>query len=212
MQNNNLLTLKYNKYSFHSKFWITTIREKLEESDKNLDNNSTPKTSIQDKHLFPFTKNFSVLIWLIIIFYLLNNYVPGYNWVWNNMIPLNLEIIDNFSDVTIDQKFGLKENPDVSFLNIIKSKTPDSSVILFPPQKIIKENKLGYKRIGNKAWCTFSLYPRKIIYYDEITSLPKTSSISHVAIFNNWGYELSDFIPSRKEQFSVLPIKKGKIQ
>ena len=60
--------------------------------------------------------------------------------------------------------------------------------------------------VQNKAWSSYFLYPRKLVYNTADDSIA-TSEITHVAIANYQGHENLEYsIPAQK--YGVLPIKR----
>ena len=76
-----------------------------------------------------------------------------------------------------------------------------------PPKEFIK--KAGkFNRIFNKAWCTFFLYPRKIVYYDEKETDPNYKKANYIAVLKNWGIDKIKYKITSDVQYGVFPISK----
>ena len=133
--------------------------------------------------------------------------------MWNNLVIANFQQILTYPDLTREQKLEIKCRFDYRYLNYISKNTPTDAVILFPELKTFFPegqksdfNNRGAWGVKNKAWSTYFLYPRKVVYEYERTSSPDYSRITHVAIVNGWGYERLNYAVSNKQKYHILPI------
>ncbi len=152
-------------------------------------------------------RNLISLAVLALVIYLLYSNVPGYNWLWNGLIKGNLETIRTYPDLTRDIKFEYKENPDAGYVNFIKNNTSDTSSIVFPPRNLLINNEKGFKRLHTKAWITYTLYPRRVEYYNELPDTNDLESFDFIAVFNYWGYDKVSYPTNRANEYYLIPTK-----
>ena len=152
-------------------------------------------------------RNLISFLIMALVITLLYQSVYGYSWLWNGIIDTNLSFIQNYPDLTIEEKSELKQKPDANFIYIIKDHTQDTSSILFPPRDILRNNERKYKNLNNRAWVTYFLYPRKFTYFDELADTSDLSGFNYLLVFNYWGYDklpYSNFM--KKKRDALLPI------
>ncbi len=148
----------------------------------------------------------SFAVFAFVIFLLYSN-IPGYNWLWNGLIKGNLETIRTYPNLTRDIKFEYKEKPDAGFINFIKNNTSDSASIVFPPRDLLVNNKRKFKRLHNKAWITYTLYPREIHYFNELSDTSNLKRFDFIAVFEYWGYDKVIYPADRTNEYYLLPTK-----
>ena len=161
------------------------------------------------KHI-PLLNNVVLAIVFVILIFKLKDQNPGYKWMNETLIGANLETMKKYKNLTFEQKQEAKMGFNVKYLNFIKNNTPDSAVILMPPDSIIlpSEGKSEFnKHLKNKVWCSYHIYPRKIVYERERHTSSLYSSITHVAIINGWGYNKLSYRVNNKSKYTVMPIK-----
>lgn len=169
-------------------------------------------SSIKYRSLSLLFRNFlAVLITAVVIFLLYKN-IQGYQWVWDTLLVKNLNVMKQYSDLTIEQKWAIKLGFDYRYLEFMKKNTPEDAVILMPADSVLfppgvksEFTKESYS-VRNKAWATYFLYPRKIIYEKEINKNPLASKINYIAIANYRGYERLNYSVKIKQKYQVLPI------
>lgn len=136
----------------------------------------------------------------------------GYNWVWNSLLKGNWELTRKYAGLTLDQRYEMKTGFNYSFLNYIKTHTPDTAVILFPERQYITE-KGGNMQLGveitNKMWVTHFIYPRVPLFQGSSDSV-FLSSVTHVAICAAHGYENLPYPVYKRTYFDVLPLNEEK--
>jgi hypothetical protein len=154
-----------------------------------------------------------LLISIMVVFLLFHN-IRGYNWLWNNLVKQNIELIKKYPDLPIEKKWEIKCGFDYTYLNFIKENTPEDAIILMPPDSAIYPvgEKSDFKNasysIKNKAWATYFLYPRKLVYEYEKGKNPLYEQANYVAIVNYWGYGKLNYKVSKQYKHTVLPIYK----
>ena len=128
------------------------------------------------------------------------------------LIGQNIETIEQYGHLDNQQKKEAKLGFAVRYYNFINEQTPDSSIILMPPNDIIKNTTGNYKfhdKAVAKGWVSYFVYPRRVVFEDEKNEYPELyKKVTHVAIINNWGYEKLNYNVSGKQPYTVLPIKK----
>lgn len=164
----------------------------------------------------PFLKNvITVVVLFLLTAYLIDN-VRGYVWLKDKFLKSNLEKIKKFEDLTMDQKFEAYFRFDARFLFYIRDNTPDSALILMPPDSVILpadgstdfNAKNKNQSVHSKQWASYFIYPRTFIYHRELEDYPKAAeSYTHVACINGWGYDKLDYpLPqSQRSKYQVLP-------
>jgi hypothetical protein len=168
----------------------------------------TPKSAVDF-----WVSNIVTLLIAITLVYLIYRYVDGYNGLWNNIIKGNLEVIKKYPDLPLEKKWEIKCGFDYAYLNFIKQHTPENACILMPPDSAIypKGEKSPFQNaaysIKNKAWSTYFLYPRRLVYESEKGKNPYYDKVDFVAIVNYWGYDKLEYEVANKTRFNVLPVR-----
>ena len=118
--------------------------------------------------------NLVALIVSFLFLLILHHSIAGYGWVWDKVIVQNLKVIWDNPDITQEQKWEIKCGFDYRYANYLKDNTPDDAVILLPPTDALFPegeksdfNTNGSWGIKNKAWTTYFVYPRKVVYETE---------------------------------------------
>lgn len=161
-----------------------------------------------------FFKNFIFLLSVVAFVLVIFKGNEGYSWIWNKLISENLKFISKNPHLTEAQRYQVKFGVDASVIDYIKNKTPESAVILFPPNEVIMNKNSSYrfiKGVGGlkiRNWALYFLYPRKLVYADEMRESIFTKDITHVACLNGWGYEFLNYEYESKSEFEVLAINK----
>ena len=160
-------------------------------------------------------KNFLILGGVLFLLNYLKENNMGYKWVVDTQIIKSQENMDKYKDLTYEQKMQAKLGFTVKYFDFIKQNTPDTAVILMPPDTVIrppgqvhytKTAMNGYTR--NRKWVSYFLYPRKLVYQDHLEDYPElVDDVSHVAIINTWGYEKLPYRVGKKNKYSVMPIE-----
>ena len=158
-----------------------------------------------------FIKNM-VGLFLSVLFILILYYnFSGYKWLWDSLVIRNLEIISQYPNMSIENKWEAKCKFDYTYVNFIKKNTPEDAIILMPSYNEIlpKGEKSDFLKtaggIKNKAWATYFLYPRKLVYEDEGDSNPYYDKANYVAIVNFKGYDRLNYPVEHKVKHHILP-------
>lgn len=175
-------------------------------------NPSRPTASIKiEKSGIGFFSNFFILIFSVGLVLILFKGNEGYSWVWKELITENLKFIYRNPNLSDAQKYQAKFGLDAAAIDYIKNKTPEDAVILMPPSSVLMNDSSQYKFLkglgGIKArnWTIYFLYPRKLVYYDELDKNIFAKKISHVVCFGNWGYSQLNYKTVPKDYLEVLP-------
>ncbi len=137
--------------------------------------------------------------------------VPGYNWMLNSLIKGNLQIIKEYPNISIEEKYSMKFNVFGNLMNYIKRSTPENAIILIPDIEIVRPlinstNQLV--QLVNKSIILNFLYPRKIVMENLKEEEKYFNKITHVLIVNNYGYQYLNYEFNANIQLGVLPVNK----
>jgi len=156
-------------------------------------------------------RNVFVGIIFFILFKGIYENTKSYQWVYEKLFAYNLKIIQEHPDYTMNQKHQVKLGYYAKYLNFISEKTPDSAIILMPPDSIInaidKKLKMDWLKSGRHT--SYFIYPRKPVYLREAKDSVFLDKITHVAIVDGYGYEHLPYRVRKKGRFSVLPLHPG---
>lgn len=151
----------------------------------------------------------------------------NYKWVYHNLLQKNLDIQRSVDTLDMSGRQAYKNGTEYQFMKIIMENTPKDAVILMPDASDLAmpegapENTPKFTLVGDKAWCYYFLYPRKLVYeeadskdmYDSLPNFRKDpnyaenrSKVTHVAIVYGRGYEHLKYTPATREAYIVLPI------
>lgn len=139
----------------------------------------------------------------------------GYDWVRNILLAQNLKFINQYPHLTIEERYQSKFGIDAAALQQIAKATPENAIILFPPISVILSDTAQYRFLKEQGglkmrnWALYFLYPRKLVYADEIEKLEELSKkATHVLCLNGWGYDKLNYEVEQKQAFQILEIKK----
>lgn len=160
-------------------------------------------------------KNFLILGGVLFLLNTLKENNNGYKWVVESQIIKSQESIDKYKKLNYKQKMESKLGFTIRYFDFIKENTPDSAVILMPPDTVIRPpGQVHYTKTAmngyttNRKWVSYFLYPRKLVYEDRRDEYPElTKAITHVAIINYWGYEKLPYRVGKENQYSIMPIQ-----
>jgi hypothetical protein len=185
-------------------------KEKIKGKNNSL---SKPQSAQTFDYVIWIFKNviIGLLVYLIVFHYLINtNNHPYYDWAYNTLMKGNYETAKNYDTLSLDQKWEAKLGYTCAYWHYIRNNTPEDAVILFPTHDIFmpegKKTQFAGEPAGKLNALRF-LYPRKIVYHNEIETNLYGKQITHVAIANGWGYEYLEYPVNNKIDNTVLPVK-----
>ena len=173
------------------------------------------------KKSIPIHINFAFGLGFFILVLAAYKKMPGYTWAFDTLVGNNLETINKYPDLTIEEKYAAKLTFDYQYLKIVKDNTPEDAVVLFPPTDFIKQvrkqNKaLTASSVGmyNSRWAEYFIYPRQIVYEpraddpkaDSLRQLDRYKNATHVAVLSNWGLHKLSYRPQLSSAYTVVPI------
>lgn len=123
----------------------------------------------------------------------------------------NLKFIVGWPSLPVEEKWKIKFPNDFSYIHFVKTNTPDSAVIVMPPNSF--QSQLSSSNgAQNKIWAEYFLYPRKLVYADENDN-PLLEQANYIMIVNYWGYdylkEKYGIVIPMTAPYTVAPIRKG---
>lgn len=137
--------------------------------------------------------------------------VQGYDWMLNTMLKSNIDTINKYPDLNIDQRYELKWGGkvgygEIAYINRIKQQTPDSAIIIAPPRKLLTQ--VGFKSSAELPWLTYFVYPRQVVYEDDKDSSKLYARANYVLAVNGWGFDKLNYRVNNPQAFMILPLKK----
>lgn len=151
-----------------------------------------------------------LLVTLLIVHTLKNN--KGYKWTFETLLKKNLELIENNKNLNLDQKYEAKLGFDYKYLKYIADNTPDSAIIMMPPDSILLpgNNETQFSKwINRPVYTQYFVYPRKLLYSNTEHFSDFYNRVTHIAVVNSWGLEKLDYPVSGEVKYAVMPIKKS---
>lgn len=159
------------------------------------------------------TINFLAAAALALFVYWALFFIPGYDFLPKRIIKSNLDYIAKNDTLSLAKRTAGKLGWSAYFFDNIKRNLPDDAVVLLPPQEVIsvfnKDKKKKKEQINyykNPAWVSYFLYPVRYVYADDEAS-PLLTEVTHVAVFNRWGFNRLTYKPKEYLGFDILPIK-----
>lgn len=143
-------------------------------------------------YIWWFVKNAMIAGFILLLMIKILLPMTGYKWEQEKMVKGSMTIIKTMPNATLSQRFVMKMGVDYAFLQDVRNHTPDTAVILYPPQENFfpKGKSSAFKgEIFNKLFATRFLYPRKIILEKEMATSPYKDKVTHVLIVNGQGYK-----------------------
>jgi len=171
---------------------------------------TSTSSSFFDSPSFKIIKNVAILLVVILLLKQMQK-INGYDWVVNKLVKKNVEEFEKYKDSPNEKLLELKIGFAATYYNFLIKNTPEDAVILFPTIDHIKSSPQipdAIKKFMVKAgYASYFLYPRKVIYENDAEEYPDLySQVTHVAIFNYWGYEKLPYKVQQRNQYTVLPI------
>lgn len=162
----------------------------------------------------PFHKNILMVFAILIVLFVVRKNVGGYIFVFDNLIKQNMQMIKDKPDISNLEKGKFKFQLDYEYIDYIKTHTPENAVILFPnPEVILKDSTPDYPKFRTSAggiytqlWDEYFLYPRKVVFANQLKTSPMANKISHVAVINYKGYEYLTYPVANKSRLGVYSL------
>ncbi len=162
------------------------------------------------------------------------HWLHHYKWVYHYLVRSHLDLIESLGSISIEEKYKSRSGSDYQYLQYIKNNTPEDAVILMPDLadlEIPKDAPAGtpqLERVANKAWATYFLYPRKLVYdqldgqdyladgqpniYKSPGYQEERKKLTHVAIVYGRGYEHLSYPVQKRLYYAVMPIQQDASQ
>lgn len=162
-----------------------------------------------------FAKNLLILGGVLLLLNVLKTEVDGYKWVAETLVAKTPEQLEKYKNLTYDQKMEGKLGFAYKYFKFINENTPDSAIILMPPDTVIRpKGQVHYTKTGmngyttNPKWVSYFIYPRKLVYEDRKDQYPELyKNFTHVAVMNGWGYKKLPYRVRQESPFSIMPRK-----
>lgn len=188
---------------------------KPKKKHKHQHNKKAEKTAPKKKKfvLPSFVKNLLILGGVLLLLNVLKTEVDGYKWVAETLVAKTPEQLEKYKDLTYEQKMEGKLGFAYKYFQFINQNTPDSAIILMPPDTIIRpKGQVHHTKKGmngyttNPKWVSYFIYPRKLVYEDRKDQYPELyKNFTHVAVMNGWGYQKLPYRVRQESPFSIMP-------
>ncbi len=140
--------------------------------------------------------------------------IPAYEWIVNTHIKNNLSYFKKYKTLTDKERITAKLGINHQYAMYIKEQTQEDAVILLPSKETLLSSTTNNQfasgnksaTIANRVWISNFIYPRKVIYENELSDQNKTD-ITHVGIVNGWGYQYVPSPPSNKPDNLIIALK-----
>lgn len=153
-------------------------------------------------------KNLVVLVsvFLVIVFLIKAN--TGYDLLFNKLLQ-EREAEQQYEDQSYDGRRAVKLGYNFTYLQLLRSRTPETAVILMPPDSIFRKTDDEHVFIDywitNRGWASYFVYPRRLVYSDDLQAEPSHLRPTHVAIVHYWGYDKLAYPVDKKYAYDVMP-------
>jgi hypothetical protein len=171
--------------------------------------NASPIISFSSRFRI-FLKNILVLSISIFLLLLMRTYNNGYKWTFENLLRYNLILLDEAKRLTEEQKREYTLGFSWKYLNFINENTPEDAIILMPPDTVFcpANTKSEFSPlIKIKAWASYFVYPRKLVYERERHTSPLYKWADYIAIVSYCGYSKVPYYVEKKVKNTVLPLR-----
>lgn len=152
-------------------------------------------------------KNLVVLAGVSSVIVFLVNVNTGYNLLVSKLAQERLAE-RQYEDLSYDQRRTVKLGYNVTYLQLLRSRTPETAVILMPPDSVFRKTDEAHAFIDywitNRGWASYFVYPRRLVYSDDLQAEPVVRP-THVAIVNDWGYDKLDYPVDKRYAYDVMP-------
>lgn len=153
-------------------------------------------------------KNLAVLAGALLVVVLLVKANTGYGLLFNKLSQERIAQ-EQYRDRSYDDRREVKLGYNFSYLQLLRSRTPETAVILMPPDSIFRTTDDHHMFmdhwITNRGWASYFVYPRRLVYSDDLKMEPSALQPTHVAIVNHWGYDKLAYPVDKKYAYDVMP-------
>jgi hypothetical protein len=153
-------------------------------------------------------KNLAVLGGMLLVIVLLVKTNTGYGLLFSKLCQERLAQ-EQYKDRSYDDRLAVKLGYNFTYLQLLRSRTPETAVILMPPDSIFRttddEHLFIDRWITNRGWASYFVYPRRLVYSDALATKPSALSPTHVAIVHYWGYDKLAYPVDKKYAYDVMP-------
>lgn len=153
-------------------------------------------------------KNLAVLAGVLLVIVLLIKSNTGYGLLFSKLSQ-ERSAQEQYKDRSYDDRRAVKLGYNFTYLQLLRSRTPETAVILMPPDSIFRatddEHAFIDSWITNRGWASYFVYPRRLVYSDALATEPSTLRPTHVAIVHYWGYDKLAYPVDKKYAYDVMP-------
>jgi len=177
---------------------------------------NTEKSVEKSVHASPVKKDNKILklvaynalggILMVFFIYTIFHQVPGYKWIYFDMLKNNMSTIAKNPDMTLEQKHMQKLGGEMELLDKIKNETPKDAIIIMPPTQMLTDIKAT--RIQNFSFSYYFTFPRMLVYEDNKEKDSLYKKATHILTIGQWGIDRTDATFDSKNPFRVLALKK----
>ncbi|MCD9018643.1 hypothetical protein [Parachryseolinea silvisoli] len=153
-------------------------------------------------------KNLVVLAGVFSVFVLLVKANTGYDLLFNKLLQ-ERAAQQQYEDLSYDDRREIKLGYNFTYLQLLRSRTPETAVILMPPDSVFRkpdgEHAFIDYWITNRGWASYFVYPRRLVYSDDLGAGSSHLRPTHVAIVHYWGYDKLAYPVDKKYPYDVMP-------
>jgi hypothetical protein len=181
-------------------------------SKKTSTNKQVSKSELKpQKSIKYLLVNVLLLIGVLIFTQQIRKNCSGYIWLFDKMIKDHKTSMKLYRKFSQEQRLEVKLGFSYYYLNnILIKNTPEDAIIIMPPDSVYEIDKEKYKFSEFTKyinWCSYFVYPRKLVSEKDKDKTTLYSKATYVAIVNYWGYDKLEYNLNKRQQFTVLPLK-----
>lgn len=153
-------------------------------------------------------KNLVVLTGVLLVIGLLVKANAGYDLLVSKLLQ-ERSAQRQYEDRSYDDRRAIKLGYNFTYLQLLRSRTPETAVILMPPDSVFRttdeEHTFVEYWITNRGWASYFVYPRRLVYSDDLKTESSALHPTHVAIVHYWGYDKLAYPVDKKYPYDVMP-------
>lgn len=164
------------------------------------------------RSIFAWTvRNLALLLVSILLLSTLRSTTYG-NWLWNYYAKANLQFIQSYPDLTLDERLAAKLGSDYRFLLFLREQTPEDAVLYYPTGDDFRSvrdqsgQSLFSGQLTDKLTAVRFLYPRRIVVEKELHKTSYTDSLTFITILSPRNRELIPYPIDPAFTIGVLPV------